>query len=247
MIVSPSSWLDLFANFGQGFHTNDARSVLVGTINGVQPTLIATATGYEVGTTIRPFKGLAITAVGFLLDLTQELTVDGDTDSTTPSGPTRRYGAELVGRYQLGHGLFADATFTVAHARYTDTADINAGQAYVPLAPTRTFSAGVGAREPLGPFTVVLSAYVRSMADRPATQDASLTATGYTLFNAQAGLRWKNFELGADLLNIGDVAWREGQFAVNARLPGEGPNPPTGMSFTPGIPREVIGHALVYW
>jgi TonB family protein len=247
MIVSPLRWLDLFANFGQGFHTNDARSVLVGTVNGVQPTLMATATGYEVGGTVRPLDGLTITAVGFLLDLTQELTVDGDTDSTSPTGPTRRYGGELVGRYQLGRGFFADATFTVAHARYTDAADINAGQALVTLAPTRTFSAGIGAREPLGPFTIVASAFVRSMADRPATQDGSLTATGYTLFNAQAGLRWKNFELGADIINIGDVAWREGQFAVNARLPGEGPNPPIGMSFTPGEPREVIAHALVYW
>jgi TonB family protein len=247
MVVYPLSWLDLFANYGRGFHTNDARSVLVGTINGVQPTLIATATGLEVGTTLRPVRELSVTAVAFLLDLTQELTVDGDTDSTTPSGPTRRYGGEFVGRYQLGHGLFADATLTVAHARYTDAADIDAGQAYVTLAPTRTFSAGVGAREPLGPFTLVASAYVRSMANRPATQDATLIATGYTLFNAQAGLRWRNIEVGVDMLNIGNTAWREGQFAVNSRLPGEGPNPPVGMSFTPGIPREVIAHAVVYW
>ncbi|MGO8997907.1 MAG: TonB-dependent receptor [Polyangiaceae bacterium] len=247
MVVSPIAEWDLFANYGSGFHTNDVRSTLVGTINGVQPTLIATATGYEVGTSVRPLPGLAITAVAFLLDLTQELTVDGDTDSTSPSGPTRRYGGEFVGRYQLGRGLFADATFTVANARYTDAADINAGTAYVTLAPTRTFSAGVGAREPLGPFTLVGGLFVRSMADRPATQDGKLVATGYTLFNAQAGLRWKLIELGVDILNIGNVDWREGQFAVNSRLPGEGPNPPTGVSFTPGIPREVIGHAIVYW
>jgi TonB family protein len=247
VVAYPFRWLDLFGNYGRGFHTNDARSVLVGTIDGVQPTLIAAATGVEVGTTIRPLKGLSLTAVAFLLDLTQELTVDGDTDSTIPSGPTRRYGTELVGRYQLGHGLFADASFTASHARYTDAADIAAGQAYVPLAPTRTFSAGIGAREPVGAFTVVASAYVRSMADRPATQDATLTATGYTLFNAQAGLRWRSFEVGVDVLNIGNTEWREGQFAVNSRLPGEGPNPPEGMSFTPGIPREAIAHAILYW
>ncbi|MGD0677264.1 MAG: TonB-dependent receptor [Polyangiaceae bacterium] len=247
VIVYPRSWLDLFANFGRGFHTNDMRSVLVGPINGVQPTLIAQATGYEVGATIRPLPGLTVTAVGFLLDLTQELTVDGDTASTSPSGPTRRYGGEFVGRYQLGHGLFADATLTVAHARYTDAADAAAGATFVTLAPTRTFSAGVGAREPIGPVTVVASAFCRSMADRPATQNDSLVATGFTLFNAQVGLRWTHYEVGADVLNIGDVAWREGQFAVNSRLPGEGPNPPGGVSFTPGIPREVIAHGMVYW
>ncbi len=47
------------------------------------------------------------------------------------------------------------------------------------------------------------------------------------------------------MLNIGNADWREGQFAVNSRLPGEGANPPQGMSFTPGIPRTVLGHAAV--
>ncbi len=247
VILSPVRAFDLFVNFGQGFHTNDARSTLVGVVNGVQPTLIAMATGAEVGTTLRPVHGLTFTAVAFLLDVKQELTTDGDTDSTAPSGSTRRYGAELVGRYQLRHGLFADASFTAAHARYTDAADIQSGQSYVTLAPPRTFSAGVGAREPVGKFTIVASAYVRSMANRPATQDYSLVATGHTLFNAQLGVRWKNFEVGADILNIGNTLWREGQFAVDSRLPGEGPKPATGMSFTPGEPREAIAHALVYW
>ncbi len=247
LVLTPASWLDVFANFGQGFHSNDARSVLAGAIDGVQPALMAMATGYEVGATVRPLKGLSLTAIGFLLDLTSELTVDGDTDTTEPSGSTRRYGGEFVGRYQFGHGFFADAALTVTNARYTDAADVNAGQSLVPLAPSRTFSAGVGAREPIGPVTVLASAYVRSMADRPATQDGSLVATGYAIVNAQLGVRWRNFELGADFLNLGDTAWREGQFAVSSRLPGEGPSPPAGMSFTPGEPREVIGHAVVYW
>jgi outer membrane receptor protein involved in Fe transport len=173
--------------------------------------------------------------------------VDGDTDSTSPSGATRRYGAEFVGRYELGSGLFADAALTVTRARYTDAADVSAGTAYVPLAPVRTFSAGVGAREPLGAFTVVGGLFVRSMSDRPATQDGTLVATGYTIFNAEAGLRWRFLELGVDAINLANVAWREGQFAVNSRLPGEGPNPPTGMSFTPGVPRELIAHAILYW
>jgi outer membrane receptor protein involved in Fe transport len=247
VIVDPLRWLTLFANFGQGFHTNDVRSTLVGSVDGVPPTLIARATGYEVGASVRPLPGLTLTAVGYWLDLAEELTVDGDTDSTSPSPATRRYGGEFVGRYELGRGFFADATFTVSHARYIDAADVAAGTTYVELAPTRTFSAGVGAREPLGPFTVVASAYCRSMADRPATSDYRLVATGFTLFNAQAGLRWKNLEIGVDVLNIGNVTWREGQFAVNSRLPGEGPNPPAGISFTPGIPREAIAHGILYW
>jgi TonB family protein len=248
-IVSPVKEWDLFANYGRGFHSNDARTVIEGTAT----TLIATATGYEVGTAIRPFKGLSLSAVAFLLDLTSELTIDGDTASTTPAGPTRRYGGEFTGRYNFDDRIFADAAFVATRARYTDAADIAAGTTYVTLAPRRTFSAGLGARQPVGDFTLVGSVHVRSMADRPATQNWSpsenvgLTATGFTMVDAEAGLRWKRFELLVMLLNVANVNWREGQFAVNSRLPGEGPNPPPGISFTPGIPRTVMGDATVYW
>ena len=91
------------------------------------------------------------------------------------------------------------------------------------------------------------SVYVRSMTDRPATPDGSLTATGFTQVNAEAGLRWGHLEVGADLLNAVNTTWREGQFAVNSRLPGEGPNPAEGISFTPGIARTLLVHAAAYW
>ena len=263
MIVYPVSWLDLFANYGRGFHSNDARTLIEGTTT----TLIATATGYEVGAAVRPVEGLSLTAVAFLLDLTSELTIDGDTASTTPSCPTysalslntncptRRYGGELTGRYQLRKDIYADASFTVAHARYNDAIDIANGQSLVSLAPVRTFSAGVGVREPVGPVTIIAGATVRSMSDRSATNDGTLTATGFTVFNAEAGIRYRFVEVSADLLNIANTAYREGQFAVSSRLPGEGPSPgvpsatgsPQGVSFTPGVPRTLIGHAIAYW
>jgi hypothetical protein len=67
------------------------------------------------------------------------------------------------------------------------------------------------------------------------------------MVDAEAGLRWNRFEFLVMMLNVGDVTWREGQFAVNSRLPQEGPNPPLGVSFTPGIPRVVMADAAVYW
>jgi hypothetical protein len=91
------------------------------------------------------------------------------------------------------------------------------------------------------------------MADRPATQNWSpdggvgLTATGFTMVDMEAGLRWRNVELVGSIFNLANVDWREGQFAVDSRLPGEGPHPATGMSFTPGIPRTYLGHLAVYW
>ena len=243
MIVSPAKQVDLFANYGRGFHSNDVRTMFQGSL----VTLMSTATGYEVGTLIKPIKGLTLGAVAFLLDLQSELTIDGDDASTSAAGPTRRYGGEFTGRYNFNDVVYVDAAFTAAHARYTDTADVNAGQAFVSLAPIRTFFAGIGARKTFGDFTLFGSLRVKSMSDRYATQDGSLTATGFTLFDGEVGARWKHLELGLDMLNLGNQDWREGQFAVQGRAPGEPANTPVGMAFTPGIPRTAIVHATVYW
>ncbi|HTR49129.1 MAG TPA: TonB-dependent receptor [Kofleriaceae bacterium] len=237
VVATPEQHVDLFANFGQGFHSNDIRTVFV----GGQTTLLARATGGELGTTIRPIPGMSVSTVGFLLDLTSEETIDGDTASTDPSGPTRRYGAEITARYQYQNRLYAEGTYTYAHSRYTDEADIQAGAAYVALAPVHTLSAEVGGFQPIGGgYTFVGSLNVRAMSDRAGIEDNSLTATGFTLFNGLVGVRWKYWDASLVVLNIANTNWREGQFSVNSRLPGEGPNPPVGMSFTPGNPREIL-------
>jgi TonB family protein len=242
-VVSPIDAVDLFANYGRGFHSNDAR-----TVESSQATLIATATGYEVGTTVRPIGGLSVSAMGFLIDLRSELTFDGDTDSTEPSGSTRRYGLELAGRYEFDRRLYADVSFTAAHSRFTDAPDVAAGSVFLPDAPIRTFSASLGGRQPAGPVTLIGSATVRSMSQRYGDSGpAPLVETGWTVVNAEAGVRWKHLEIAADLLNVADVKWREGQFEVSSRLPGEGANPPAGISFTPGLPRTLMVHAAVYW
>jgi outer membrane receptor protein involved in Fe transport len=248
-IVSPARAVDLFVNVGRGFHSNDARTI----VQGAAATLIAPAVGGEMGATVRPLEGLSLSAIGYVLDIASELTYSGDTASTTASGPTRRYGVELNGRYHFLRNLFADVSFGASHARYTDEADVRAGTDWVPLAPRRFFSAGIGARQPVGDFTLVGSARVRSMADRPATPSWSpsggvgLTATGFTVVDAQVGLKWKVLEVGVDVLNVGDVAWREGQFAVASKLPAETMAPAQGMSFTPGWPRTALAHATVSW
>jgi TonB family protein len=263
-VVSPVESWDLFANYGRGFHTNDARTLFPVSVNAAvdgtttvtprnhPPALIASATGYEIGTTVRPIDGLSLSAIGFLIDLTSEITIDGDTASTSPAGPTRRYGFECTGRYHFGDRVYADVSFTAAHSRFTDAADVVAGTVYLPDAPISTFSAGVGARQPVGPVTVIGAVTVRSMSDRYGDSGPTpLIETGWTVVNASLGVRWKHIELVADLFNVGNVRWREGQFEVSSRLPLEptsaSQQPPAGISFTPGLPRTLMTRASVYW
>jgi hypothetical protein len=217
---------------------------------------MASAPGFELGTTVRPIAGLSLSAMAFLIDVSSELLIDGDTASTTPAGPTRRYGGEFSGRYNLigtspRQRVYADLSFTAAHGRFTDVADVQAGTVYLPDAPIRTFSFGVGGRQPAGAdWTLQWDATVRSMSNRHGDQGPTpLVETGWTVINAGIGARWRFLELGADLLNVADVKWREGQFEVQSRLPNESVNPipPPGISFTPGIPRTLMTRAAVYW
>ncbi|MGH7439051.1 MAG: hypothetical protein ACRENE_25460, partial [Polyangiaceae bacterium] len=71
-------------------------------------------------------------------------------------------------------------------------------------------------------------------------------AQGYTLVNAQLGARWRDVELGVDVLNVFDVRWREAQFATTSRLAWE-PTAVTGIDYTPGWPRTLLAHATFYW
>jgi hypothetical protein len=240
-VVSPiPGVVDLFADYGRGFHSNDARGAVL-PANAV--TLMAPATGYEVGASVQPIRNLRLTADAFLLDLDSELVWDGDTGTTYAAGPTRRYGAELGARYKLGNWLYADVDATFIHARFRDEPS---GNDLVPLAPSRTLTAGLGAKKTLGDWTPMGEVRVRSMDDRPATQDGSLVAQGFTIVDATLGARWKNVELALDAQNLFGATWRQASFAYTSRLPWE-PQPVTGINYTPGWPRTVIGRVAVYW
>lgn len=239
-VVSPIPALDLFASWGVGFHSNDARGAVLAT----QPaTLMTRAVGWEGGARARPIKDLEIGATAFLLDLDSELVWSGDAGNTEPSGQTRRYGVELTARYRIGSWLFADAAGTLTHAAYRGDAG-NGGA--VALAPTRTLSVGVGARPTFGDFTPFADVRLKAIGARPATEDGSLTAEGFAVVDANLGLRWKRFEVGLDIQNLTNARWREVQFATTTRLPYE-PKPVTGIHYAPGWPFTATGRAAVYW
>lgn len=239
-VLSPLQKFDLFLDAGRGFHSNDARGAVLGS-NAAS--LMTPAWGYEVGASLRPTHGLSIQTAAFVLDLDSELVWDGDSGTTVPSGRTRRLGVEIGGRYHLNDWLFADADATFTRARYR----LNAGNgSAVALAPTRTFTAGIGAHPTFGNISPFVALRVKAVADRAAIEDGSLTAQGFTVFDANSGVRWRNVEGAIDVQNVFDVKWREAQFANQSRLAYE-PAAVTGIHYTPGWPRTVMGKATLYW
>ena len=186
---------------------------------------------------------VVLSAAAFLLDLDSELVWAGDAGTTEPSGATRRYGLEVGARVHLGAWLYADADATFTHAAFR----ANAGNgSAVALAPRRTLTAGVGVRRAFGDYTPFGAVRLKSLAERPATEDESLTAEGFTIVDLNAGVRWKNVELAVDTQNLLDTKWREVTFANESRL-GYERTAVAGIHYSPGWPRTVMGRGTLYW
>ncbi|WP_434380634.1 TonB-dependent receptor domain-containing protein [Melittangium boletus] len=244
LVLSPLATTELYANFGDGFHSNDARGV-VRRPEAVTP--LTRGRGYELGARTRLFDRLDLAAAAFRIDLDSELVWVGDEGSTEARGATRRQGLEAEARLRILPWLFADADLTLTRATYVG----NAGNAdAVALAPTLILSGGVSARHPSGVFGRL---GVLHLGDRPATEDREFTAEGFTRVDATLGYRGSFYEVNVGIQNLLNTQWREAQFANVSRLPGEtGPGScpagtrPAGdpgafegcedIHFTPGAP-----------
>ncbi len=136
LVLTPWTDTDLYLDFGEGYHSNDARNALLGQGTDFSP--LVKSLGYEFGARTRRLDGrLESAASVWLLDLDSELVFSGDVGNQEtgaggnfiPSGPTRRWGVDFETRYQLTRWLVADYDLAWADPRYMN------GEA-IPLAPT---------------------------------------------------------------------------------------------------------------
>lgn len=251
LVISPflnpaSPWhaTDFFLNFGMGFHSNDAR-------DAIQPsgTPLARSTGGELGMRTNLWQRLDLAAALWILDLSSELVFVGDEGTTEASGPTRRWGVDFETRYQVLPWLFADLDLTYADPRFRVT-----GKA-IPLAPTLLLQGGVTAYL-TDRFSAALR--LRYLDDRPANEDRTLTARGYTLLDFIVNYRWRNLEASLQLLNFTNRDWRETQFATDSclqrevgadpRCPSEGDGDGIpDINFVPGYPINLRGGLTLFF
>lgn len=254
VVVSPLSardvQLDLYGNYGHGFHSNDARGV-VRAVDRVTP--LTRAVGYETGTRARLWDRWDVAAALWRLDLASETVFVGDEGTTEASDRTRRYGVELETRLAITEWLSADLDLTATKSSFV----VNRGNGdAVALAPRYTWAGGLSARHPTG-LRGGLRFY--GVADRPATEDEALVAEGFTVFDLHAGYGTRRWDIGLDVQNLFDTRYRSAQFATTSRLrsePAVGAPPPAGtctngsrmvlesggfagcedVNFTPGLP-----------
>lgn len=215
----------LYFKAGKGFHSNDARVVVFN--RGYE--ILPAAYGADLGILVKPLPGLLLNVAAWYLYLQQEFVYVGDEGIVEPSGKTRRTGVDISGRYQVNQWLFADVNLNLAKPRSIDNPK---GENYIPLAPTLTSTGGLSWQLPYG---MNGSIRYRHMKDRPANENRSVIAKGYTVTDLSLNYTKKKYEIGIAVENLFNVKWNETQFDTESRLKDE-PAPVSEIHFTPGVP-----------
>jgi outer membrane receptor protein involved in Fe transport len=230
LVLSPlqadPAQLDLYVNYGQGFHSNDVR----GAFSPQKVTPLTRAIGEEAGARGRFLDRWDLAAALWQLDLDNETVWNGDDGTTAVSGATRRYGIELETRFEFTRWLAADLDVTFTHSQFSTDKENGGGLA---LAPKQTWSGGLSARHEAGPGIARGGLRFYGIGDRPATDDGVLVAPGFTLFDLHAGYRLRRFDLAFDVENLFNSNTRSAQFATVGRLrtePAIGAPIPAGFS-----------------
>lgn len=218
VIVSPlqsePAQLDVYVNYGHGFHSNDVR----GAFANPKVTPLTRAIGEEVGARTRLFNRWDLAIALWQLDLDNETVWIGDEGTNEAGGATTRRGLELETRYEITKWLAADADITFTRSRFKANAGNGSGLA---LAPKQTWSGGLSARHALGPGVARAGFRFYGVGDRPASDDGALVAPGFTMFDVHAGYKLRRFDLALDVENLFNSATRAAQFATTGRLRSE--------------------------
>jgi outer membrane cobalamin receptor len=239
MIFGPWANTELFANWGRGFHSNDARGTTIridpGNGDPVDPvTPLVRSEGSEIGLRSELVPGLQTSLSIWQLDLDSELLFVGDAGTTEPSRPSRRNGVELNMHYVVNRNLMLDFDFASSRARFSDNDP--AGNR-IPGAVDRVISAGIYVND-IGPWSGALQ--WRYFGPRPLIEDDSVRSKGTSLVYARVGYRFSpSWQLTADLFNLFDSKSSDIDYFHASRLRGEPADGIEDIHFHPVEPRSV--------
>jgi outer membrane receptor protein involved in Fe transport len=218
--------LDIYGNYGHGFHSNDVRGAFA--VPAVTP--LTRAIGEEVGSRARLFGRWDLAGALWRLDLDNETVWSGDRGTTEVSDATTRKGVEIESRFEVTPWLAVDLDLTFTQSAFRENPGNGNGLA---LAPKQTWAGGISGRHDLGPGVARAGFRFYGIGDRPASDDGVITAPGFTQFDLHLGYRHQWFDIAVDVENLFNSNFRSAQFDTVSRLrsePGVGQAVPSGFT-----------------
>jgi outer membrane receptor protein involved in Fe transport len=208
--------VELYANWGRGFHSNDARGVAA--TDPPVPGLVP-GEGSEIGGRLQR-GNFSLTATYWWLDVDSELKFVGDSNSVEPGLASSRRGYELVGFWRPLPWLAIDANWTESHARYVGAP----GEDRIPGAVENAGELGFAAL--YGPWEI--SARLRHLGPYALVEDNSERASSEQIVNFRAARSFGDLMVYGELLNVFDssghdiVYWYESFLPAIDAAPTEG-------------------------
>jgi outer membrane receptor protein involved in Fe transport len=239
LILGPWASTEFFANYGEGYHSNDARSAVA---QASSP--IARAKSYEVGLRSKPWgpEGVELIATLWRLDLKSELVLVGDAGTTEIRGASRREGVEVAARGQVWGPIYFNGSVTWTKAEFRN------GDA-IPLAPKYTAYGAVILKWPEGLTSQLQATY---LGVRPLIEDRSMTSPSWITFDLSERYRLPitlphgRMEAFFFVQNLFNTEWEQAIFAFDSRLRTEAVGV-TDIHFVPGNPRTYMGGVAWYF
>ena len=238
LIFGPWSRTEYFINYGQGFHSNDAR----GTTTTLTPreglpvtpvTPLVKTRGFELGLRSEIIPGLQSSLALWRLDIASELVFSGDAGDTSPSRPSRRFGIEWNNHYVANRWLLIDADIALSRARYSQNDPVGN---FIPGAVERVASFGLSISEYKNWFG---SVQLRYFGPRPLIEDNSVRSSATFLAQARIGYRIDpRTRVMADVFNLFNRKASDIDYFYASQLRGEA-TPVNDVVFHPVEPRTV--------
>jgi len=233
LILGPWASTELFVNYGEGYHSNDARSAV-----GQAASPLARSKSYEAGLRSKPWgpEGIELIATAWQLDLQSELVFVGDDGTTAIRGASRRRGVEVAARGQVWGPLYFNGSVTYTKAEFRN------GDA-IPLAPEVTAYGALLLNWPEGLTSQLQATY---LGVRPLIEDRSAKAPSWIDFDLSeryqlpVKLPYGRMEAFFFVQNLLNTKWEQATFSFQSQLRNEGA-PRDDIHFVPGNPRMVLG------
>jgi len=188
LIYGPWRTAELYANIGNGFHSNDARGATIridpktgAAADKVAP--LVRSRGMELGARGNWLPGLQTSLSVYRLDFDSELTFAGDAGTTEAGRPSRRHGVEISNYYKPLKWLSVDLDLAYARARSRDAAPEGD---YIPGAIEGTGQLALTVDDG-GPYSGSLK--LRYFGPRPLVEDNSVRSKPSLTLNGRLG--WK--------------------------------------------------------
>ena len=244
LVFGPWSKTEYFANYGWGYHSNDARGTTANVAakdpaTAVEPVdALVRSKGGELGLRTEIVPGLQSSLALWALKLDSELLFVGDAGETVPSRASKRYGIEWNNHYIATPWLLIDAHLAVSRSRFTepDSTEPTLGN-HNPGSIQTVASLGATVAD-LGPWFGQFQ--LRYFGPRPLEENNEFRSKATTLAYLRVGYKINpKLRVALDVFNLFDREASDIDYYYASRLKGEPAGGVNDIHFHRVEPRSV--------